>query len=195
MDIDELLLEEWKQNVALYIDQDKRGLERIKIFLTVHAALLVVFGLLWKPDLDKLPALALGGVALIAIFLTVINQLMTKRAHAFILLRVIQGMLIEKKIKALKAPTDLWKTSSGIITTFSREHVSFKGQNAKVVELQPLINEVIDMGEDVSNPVIPKGHWRWSMRHLLWLNLLHYALYFLWAGLLVLVGYSCYVDC
>jgi len=44
METEDLLLEEWKQNVALYIDQDKRGFERIRMFLAVHAGLVVLYG-------------------------------------------------------------------------------------------------------------------------------------------------------
>jgi hypothetical protein len=49
---EKLLLEEWKQNVALYIDQDKRGLERVRIFLTVHAGLLALYGFLLHDYVD-----------------------------------------------------------------------------------------------------------------------------------------------
>lgn len=196
-DTKKLLLEEWKQNVALYIDQDKRGLERIKMFLTVHAGLLAAYSLLWKYPLHFWSVVAPAWlIALAGIFLTIITQLMSKRAHAFILLRKLQGMLIEKKIKELIAKGQSWSTSSGIITTFTREHVSFAGENLKVKEWQPLIDEVKAMGDSgLYDPVTLRGHWKWSMRHLKWLTLLHYALYVFWALLGTLIGVAYFRDC
>ncbi len=125
----DLLLEEWKQNVSLYIDQDKRGLERIKMFLTVHAGLLVFFGILWKSPPDRWSVWAAWIIVVVGVVFTIITHLMSKRAHAFILLRKLQGMLIEKEIKNLISPNTPWRTSEGIITTFTREHVSFKGKS------------------------------------------------------------------
>ena len=99
MGTEDRLMEEWKQNVALYIDQDKRGMERTRIFLAIHAGLLTFFTLLWKnlPSEWHLPVSSI--LIVLGFSLTIISQRMAKRAHAFILLRKIQGMLIEKKIK------------------------------------------------------------------------------------------------
>ncbi|MCH7556438.1 MAG: hypothetical protein IIB56_03175 [Planctomycetes bacterium] len=97
----ELLLEEWKQNVALYIDQDKRGLERIKIFLTVHAGLLIFYGILWRRGLDEWSVVAAWIIVMGAIYFTIITQLMSRRAQMFIILRRLQGMLIEKRLKKI----------------------------------------------------------------------------------------------
>ncbi|MHC4070174.1 MAG: hypothetical protein ACYS18_12110 [Planctomycetota bacterium] len=38
-----LLLKEWEKNVDLYIDQDKRGFQRIGMFLAIHGGLLIFF--------------------------------------------------------------------------------------------------------------------------------------------------------
>ena len=38
-----ILLKEWEKNVDLYIDQDKRGFQRIGMFLAIHAGLLLFF--------------------------------------------------------------------------------------------------------------------------------------------------------
>ena len=120
-----LLLEEWKQNVVLYIDQDKRGFDRIKMFLAMHAGLLVLYSAFWDHSPDGLSVFTGWLIASVAVFLTVITRCMSKQAHAFILLRKTQGMLIESKIKDLLMPDAPWRTSEGVITTFTREHVAF----------------------------------------------------------------------
>jgi hypothetical protein len=190
---DELLLEEWKQNVALYIDQDKRGLERLKIFLTMNAGLLVFYGLMWQAHRDLSSVIGAVLIAIAGFFLTYITQRMSRKAHAAILLRKMQAMLIESKLKQMMEPDKAWATASGIITTFTREHVSFKGEYlqgdrwAHAKEWQPLLDEVKALGEFPSDPIFAKGRFEDSMDHLRWLDLLHYALYSLWVALTILV--------
>ena len=199
MDTNELLLEEWKQNVALYIDQDKRGLERNKMFLTVHAGLLVLYGLAWRTqNTINSPVVLLVFVTLAALSLTIISLLMSKRAHAFILLRILQAMLIEAKLKKGVAPDKKWQTESGIITTFTREKVSFKGiklsdsENFKPheEEWQPLIDEVISMGSYCYKPVLGLEEWGSCMGHLKWLRWQHIILIVFWMALLIFAVFS-----
>jgi len=199
MDTDHLLLEEWKQNVALYIDQDKKGLERIKMFLTTHAGLLVLYGLVWRTQINgRSPVVLLALVTLVGLSLTTINLLMSKRAHAFILLRIVQAMLIEAKIKKEVAPDKLWQTESGIITTFTREKVSFQGEKLSdskkfkphEEEWQPLIDEVISMGSYCYKPVLGLEEWGDCMGHLKWLRWQQIILFVFWVALLILAVIS-----
>jgi hypothetical protein len=192
----QVLVEEWKQNVALYIDQDKRGLERIKMFLTVHAGLIIVWGVVWKVPHDLWSTCAALAISGMAIFLTLITQKMSRRAHGFILLRRDQAMLIEMKIKEILAPLGQWRTSSGIMTTFIREHVSFRNNQDNIPDQwKPLLEEVNEMDCFLSNPLILEGEWGSSIGHLRWLILLHYALYTLWS-ILVLLTAAVYIwDC
>jgi hypothetical protein len=185
-----LLLEEWKQNVALYIDQDKRGMERTKLFLTVHGGLLVFFGVLWKNQPDAIVFSAGAVTAILGFFFTFISQRMSRRAHAFIILRKTQAMLIESKIKNILAPRELWETNSGIITTFTREHVAFKEKAADNEQWQTLIEEVERLRPYASGPLVLTGEWKSSMGHLRWLTLLHYALFALWIVLMLLLTLS-----
>ena len=186
----ELLLEEWKQNVALYIDQDKRGLERVKIFLTLHAGLLALYGFLWKPYVDIWSLVTGCLICSGGIFFTIITYFMSKRAHTYIIMRRLQAMVIEKELKKLIAPNDQWRTSKGIITTFSREHALFKPKKSESKpqspEWQSLRDEMDDLapGTGIANPVMPRGHWKRSMFNLTWLRLLHIALGILWVFLL-----------
>jgi hypothetical protein len=189
----QVLIEEWKQNVALYIDQDKRGLERTKMFLTVHAGLLIAWGVLWNVPHDPWSTCAGLATAGMGIFLTVITQKMSRRAHGFILLRKNQAMLIEGKIKEILAPLDQWRTSSGIMTTFVREHVSFRGSQDNIPDQwKPLLEEVKEMDPYALRPLTLEGDWRSSIGHLRWLMLLHYALYTLW-GILALLTAAAYI--
>ena len=119
---------------------------------------------------------------------------MSRKAHAAIHLRKMQAMLIESKLKQMMEPDKAWATASGIITTFTREHVSFKGEylqddrwGSHAKEWQPLLDEVKALGELPSDPIFSKGRFEDSMDHLRWLDLLHYALYFLWVALTILV--------
>ena len=196
---EKLLLEEWKQNVALYIDQDKRGLERIRIFLTVHAGLLALYGFLLHGYVD-LRSLIIGIlISIMGLAFSFITHRMSKRAHACVILRRLQGMLIERKLKELLAPEKQWKTSSGIITTFTRERASFRRAKPKDRlendEWQYLLDEIDEMAPGISDPVTLRDHWKRSMSHLTWLLYLHYGFYFLWGCLL---GYSIFayvLDC
>jgi len=179
----QILIEEWKQNVALYIDQDKRGMERTKIFLLVHAGLLTAWGIFWKVPSNIWSMCAGLMFAFMGIFFTCITLEMSRRAHAFILLRKTQAMLIEGKIKNIVAKSAQWKTSSGIITTFTREHISFRSdKNILIPDLwKSLIEEVKDMDPYALRPLMLEGEFQHSIGHLCWLKQLHYALYALWA--------------
>ena len=197
-----LLLEEWKQNVALYIDQDKRGMERIKVFLTVHAGLLIFYGIIWNAPLNFWSVLAGCLLSVIGLVFTFITHLMSKRAHAYILLRKLQGMIIENEIKQKVAPNKPWKTSSGIITTFTREHILFRTENDQEKDPEnlrnvwkSLIKETEDMGVYASDPVFLKGRWRCSIGHLKWLTLVYWILYIFWPilGVFMVLAYN--FDC
>ena len=197
-----LLLEEWKQNVALYIDQDKRGMERIKVFLTVHAGLLIFQGILWNAPLNRWSVYAGCLLSLVGVFFTIITQLMSRRAHAYILLRKLQGMIIENAMKNLVASKETWKTSNGIITTFTREHVLFRRK--KDQEKDPehlrndwnsLIEETKAMGGYASNPVILNGLWSFSIGHLRWLTLVYCTLYVFWPILGIFIAFGYYLYC
>lgn len=183
----ELLLEEWKQNVALYIDQDKRGLERIKMYLAVHGGLLAFYSFILTrlSDWWSVPAAVVVGV--VGLFLTAVTRKMSNRAHQFILLRVAQAMLIENTLKALRAHDAAWQTSSGVITTFTREHVAFKGEPQQDNVWAPLIDEVKTLGKEASDPVLGVNQWKGSMRHRDWLERLHWVLILFWASLVVLI--------
>ena len=196
-----LLLEEWKQNVALYIDQDRRGLERVKIFLTIHAGLFALYGLLWKPYADFL-SLVTGCIICVAgIFFTIITFYMSKRSHAYIIMRKLQAMVIEKELKKLITPNGKWKTSEGIITTFTREHSLFSSKNSESKpqrsEWQSLRDEMDDLAPctRIADPVMPRDCWRRSMFHLKWLRLLHIAIGILWGFLLVRSLFAYLRDC
>jgi hypothetical protein len=205
-----LLMEEWKKNVDLYIDQDKRGLQRIQIFLTIHAGLLVLCGILWKGESSVWSLLAFWLIVIGACLFTYITHRMSIKAHAFILLRKIQGMLIEKKIKEL-LNIDKWQTSEGIVTTFTREHVSFKGDTFKETteysdltqeenneglkeakKRWQLIKEVKKMGKYISDLVTSQGDKFGkdkTMTHLDWLKMLYKGLLVLWLLLGLLSTY------
>lgn len=181
------LLDEWKQNVELYIDQDKRGFDRIKMFLLIHAGLLVFFGKLFAETKES-PILATSAAILISalgIGITFFTRRMSNRAHAFILLRKAQGMLIEKKIKEILSfgKEIPWRTSSGIVTTFTREHVAFIETDSE--QWKPLKNEISELGSYASAP-FSRG-WKPSMGHLAWLNKIYLLIYMLWIGLVIVI--------
>ncbi len=184
----QVLLEEWKQNVALYIDQDKRGLERIKMFLTVNGGLLVAWGVVWKPPYDLWSTCAGAALAIMGLYFTYITKLMSTRAHWFILLRKNHAMLIEGQIKELLAPDDRtpWRTSSGIVTTFTREHNSFRRRTEILPKWQESIQEMEDMDKYALDPLLLDTEPQRSMRHLEWLMRLHNAITCLWVSVFVL---------
>ncbi len=199
VDQDDMLLEEWKQNVALYIDQDKRGLERTKMFLTLHAGLFVFYGLIFTRSLNLWSVLAAYLIAAVGIFLTIISFLMSKRAHAYILSRKLQAVLIEEKLNNIVANGAI-TTADGAITTFTRESVSFRGETvckksfgSNANKWQPLIEEVKGLGPYMSKPILLLGEWKYTtIKHLLWLTLLHAGLIVFWiliAGLITLQPY------
>lgn len=190
------MLEEWKQNVLLYIDQDKRGFDRIKMFLTINAGLFVIYGILWN-NLDN-PLSKIAGVILsiTALYITNITWSMSKRAHAFILLRVRQGMFIEDKLKQLLSPNKKWSSDSGIITTFTREHVAFQSEEDIEKELPyllPLKKEFKKFCNFASAPFYFKGIFKESIGHLQWLKLMHFTLGILWLILGISIAISSFV--
>lgn len=132
-----LLLEEWKQNVALYIDQDKRGFARIQMFLAINGALLVAFGY------SKELAVRII-VALVAICITFITQRMYRRAHTFIHLRRVQGSIIERKLWELMGLSGgEFNTSSGAVTTFTRELAVFAEVGRKNLEIERPVDRIV----------------------------------------------------
>lgn len=184
-----LLLEEWKQNVALYIDQDKRTFARIQMFLAINAALLIIFGYFDDPAVKIL-------LAVIAIYITFITQRMYRRGHSYTVLRRVQGMLIEDKLKELMAgPDQEMRTSSGVVTTFSREHLIYldrsklepKAKNKKLIEMWQSLRGEIDspnwsyVADYFFRPKKP------SFSHLKWHEYMFNGLHFLWGGLIVFV--------
>ncbi len=199
MELEALLLEEWKQNVALYIDQDRRGFERIKMFLTVQGALFVLYGLCWRNDWT-LPSLLLSIFVILAGFLmTLITHWMSYRAHAFILLRKIQGVLLERKLNALfederlrmsngsQPPVTDVKTSNGMICTFLREHLSFGTKDCKLEEEQrTLLDEVERLSQIMPTPITNGDQFYWGIGHLRWLCLMYWGLYVTWFLLLII---------
>ena len=169
----EILLEEWKKNVDLYIDQDKRAFSRIGVFVLIHAGLLIFYEKMFVQN-SLIPCL----VAIIGLYATRITQKMSFRAHAFILLRKLQGMLIENKLKeSLEKNNEDWKTESGIITTFTREHVVFREElPEEEKKWEPLKTEVEKLGSFAAkclsanwNPSIAPLEWLQSKRFYKWL--------------------------
>lgn len=198
----DLLLEEWKENVDLYIDQDKRGFARIQMFLAVQGALLVIFQFI-NSDLIKV---VLG---LFAIFMTVITLLMSRRAHNYIRLRIVQGMLIEEALKDLTETKDEWRSSSGIITTFSREHAVFSSEPEKVEvedgnkntikmltnKWRSLRGEIKEkLGSYPGRPFFDTDK-TCSLGHLKWLELMFWGLCFLWGIIVVYVLAQWWCKC
>ena len=181
-----LLVEEWKKNVDLYIDQDKRGLQRITMFILIHAGLLTFYSQIYKEDF-----LGVLVIAVIGLFLTFITKRVSNRAHACILLRSIQCMLIENKLKKIiesKVGKEvLWQSLSGIITTFTREHMFSRmhfGENIPG-KWQPLMDEVKDVLDKYEANIFDKN-WRPSIGHLRWLELIYNTVYILWILLIIL---------
>lgn len=180
----DMLLEEWKQNVALYIDQDKRGFQRITIYIVIHAGLLTFYSQVFKEHFFLVCVIA--GVGF---YLTCLTKKMSNRAHAYIHLRKVQGMLIENKLKELSEAEHKWRTSSGTITTFMRESVAFREHfGAEIpVEWKELKEEIKDLdGSGYVAKPFKKG-WKPSMGHLAWLTKMYNGVYLLWA-LLALFG-------
>lgn len=213
------LIEEWKQNVSLYIDQDKRGFNRIKMFLLIHAGLLVFFTEVFRKIPKDQPFLILFICSFIAVIgLAVPNSTrkMSNLAHAFILLRKTQGMLIEEKIRNLFYNLNsklTWKDNPGIVTTFTREHVAFftdldsnlkkKKSFFKSIlfwkkpkdncEIKKEMNqwialrqELIGLGPDYTSKPFT-ANWKPSIGHLAWLQNMFNLLFLLWFGLLIMV--------
>lgn len=182
------LLEEWKQNITLYVDQDKRGFARIQMFLAINGGLLLLF--------QYVPAPVRILVGFVAIYICVRTQLMSREAHKYIILRRVQGMLVEENLKELIAKGETLSSSTGVVTTFSREHAVFlpekeleeKGKSAD--ELEKLekwksLREEIEKTLGSYPAGIFFGKWKKSIKHLKWLESMFYALYVLWAGLIV----------
>ncbi len=213
----DLLLEEWKKNVDLYIDQDKRGFDRIRMFLTIHAGLIVLYGFLIKETRDLWAVLAIWVVVAVGSLFTLVTELMSVRAHAFILLRRIQGILIEKKLNHLINTKEACHTSSDIVTTFMREHAAFRNnrnwlvkclhqvalfpfekstQQSLTADEEKLLSEVNDsLGSYASDTLRLENNWAWSISHFDWLKLVYRLLYLFWI-LLGVLGTVAYVwDC
>jgi hypothetical protein len=203
VDQDYMLLEEWKQNVALYIDQDKRGLERTKMFLTLHAGLIVFFGLIFISSLNIWSVIAANMIAGVGIFLTVTSYLMSKRAQAYINLRRIQALLIEDKLNNIISNGSV-TTMNGAISTFTRESVSFQGETvikerfgeSNAIKWQPLIDELNKLGSYISNPILSLKEWKYTtIKHFLWLKLVHITLIAFWILIAVLIRVAWLHDC
>jgi hypothetical protein len=190
----QLLIEEWKGNVALYIDQDKRGSERIRVFLAVHGGLLVLFGAFWSKAPYVLSTTAGWLICATAVILTAITWFMSKRAHAFILLRKTQAILVEKSIGSILGGNQECRTSKTVPTTFRREHVAFL-TDEKAGEWKSLREEVRALGEFASAPFERTGDWKRSLGHFRWLFWVHVVICAFWillaATLTIVAGLSC----
>lgn len=192
------LLEEWKQSVALYIDQDKRQWDRVKMFIAVHGGLLALVGAVWAFGRGNGLALRCGVqavLALTALGLTALTKQMVKRAHAYIILRKVQGMLVEQKLKDTLAGDhdEEWRTLNGILTTFTREHVAFmtsddpKHSSPRYQEWWRLKDEIEEeLGAYAFRP-FTDSQISASMGHLSWLLGVHNLLFGTWLVLLVMV--------
>ena len=178
-----LLLEEWKKNVDLYIDQDKRGMARINIFLLVNGGLLAFYGYLLGQVRDSCCALLVAGVLFPAIagLNAYLCWRMGKRAHMYILLRLMQGRLIERKIHQMLAPGSPLVSRSGVPTTFSRESLIFREDKDVPNELRPLRNEIQEeLGDYAAQPF--GCEWRQSsMTHFAWLKWSFRGVGIIWA--------------
>jgi len=203
-----ILLEEWKKNVDLYIDQDKRGFERINMFLLVHAGLLVFFGTMWRVDESLyLEAFYLKiCAAVFGVVITVLTWCMSISSHAFIHLRRTQGMLIERALRAIlyakggegKTPIDIDQDSgmpvgdpvdcqSAIISTFSRELVAFRKEGEAYPEWLLSFRDEITNLSHVSQPFMQTVcPWKCSIRHLTWLKWMFGLLVAVWVALVLL---------
>lgn len=176
-----LLLEEWKKNVDLYIDQDKRGLQRITMFITIHAGLLIFYSQIYAKDF-----LVTFVIIAIGLYLTFITKKVSKRSHKCILMRSIQGLLIENALKKIIASAEgveeiSWKSLSGIITTFTRENIFSRIHFDKPVP--PEWKSLKDEAEwDYYTATVFKKD-KQSIGHYDWLNRMYNAVYVLW-GLL-----------
>lgn len=214
-----ILLEEWKKNVDLYIDQDKRGFERIKMFLTMNGALLAMMVALWNLERSYLPleaSIAKYIIPVVGLAFALVTRSMSIRSHACIHLRRIQGMLIERALRKTfyeatgvqvdpgsGMPTDskTLDTKSGVITTFSREHVAFLNEDneadrKKFDRWQTLHEELkgLDSCGYIYEPFSNKGQWSHSTPHLDWLKTMFFWIYSFWCGLFLLTLIAPYTD-
>jgi len=161
-----ILVEEWKKNVDLYIDQDRRNFNRISVFVLIHAGLLIFYGKMLS-QVPFIPCL----VAAIGLYVTRVTHKMSLKAHAYIILRKIQGMLIENKLKELLGKENSeWQTASGVMTTFTREHVAFREQLPKdEKDKWPLKEEVGQVLGDFAADGL-RDNWNPSIAPLEWLQ-------------------------
>lgn len=170
-----LLMEEWKANVSLYIDQDKRGTGRIGMFLVLNGGLFVLYA-----NVHNSNSFVQLLIAVIAIVLAILTYRMSNRAHAFIHLRTLQAALIEKRIKLLlkNSHNELEIDESIAPSTFSRELTAFKAleNDSKFSsEMQELEDE---FGGKAVEPF--KKGWYKSIRHLTWLRSIFWILGLFW---------------
>jgi hypothetical protein len=194
----DLLVEEWKQNVALYIDQDKRGFTRIQWFWALNAGFFVLF--------QYIPYSVKVILALIAVIMAFITHMMSRRAHDYIRLRIVQARLIEVTLKKLIDPCSELKTDSGILTTFSREHAIYvdkKGETDSGFH-QSLIDEIEETLGNYTAKVFKKKQRffeclkqdncdekkeclrRWySIKHLTWLDWMFVTIIALWSVIFI----------
>ena len=146
IDKKDILLKEWEKNVDLYIDQDKRGFERITMFLVINAGLFALYGTIYSGNTPQRFLLCI--IAVVGIYIVRITKRMSVRAHSYILLRKAQGMLIEEKLKNLPG-------TPGTLTTFTREHAVFQLDDTKWEGLKKEIKR--ELSRHVAKPFNP--HW------------------------------------
>jgi cytochrome b subunit of formate dehydrogenase len=191
-----ILLEEWKQNANLYIDQDKRGLERIKMFLTVNAGLFVLYGILWDKISDPICLITVLIVSITGFLLSLLTKNMSVRAHQYIILRINQGIFIEKALKNMISKEGSWRPESGFPTTFTREYLAFEKENKFDKEdgqRDGLNDDIKEMGDNVHSVYYNEGQWKSSIKHLQWLKLLFWGICVLWV-ILGLVGIAAWFQ-
>jgi hypothetical protein len=181
-----LLLEEWKKNVDLYIDHDKRMLQRITIFLVIHGGLLTFYSQVYAENFWLTFI-----IVAIGFDLTVISKKVSRRAHNCILLRSAQGMFIENALKKIiEGEKEIpWKSLSGIITTFTRENIFSRVHFNEPIpqEWKPLQEESVK--DDYVGKIFKKD--KRSMGHLDWLNCVYNAVYTLWVLLFFTALFKC----
>jgi hypothetical protein len=176
----DLLVEEWKQNVALYIDQDKRGFTRIQWFWALNGGFFILF--------QYLPYSLKVILALIATIIAVKTHMMSRRAHDYIRLREVQARLIENKLKELINPCSFWETNSGILTTFSREHAIYR-QKKKIQDSKEDNRKDNTKNKSLKLEINTLGCYtaeifkekRYSMKHSKWLDWMFGTIIALWA--------------
>jgi len=162
-------------------------MERVRIFLVVNGGLLAFYGLLVAQIKDSFCALSVAALffPLLAAVNVYVTWRMSKRAHMFILLRKTQGMLIEKKIKTLLAQDKPWRTCSGIVTTFTREHTVFLDEKNMSPEWEPLREEIRNLccrkeGRDYVAGPFGQAWIGSSMGHLTWLQRSFWGVAIIW---------------